>query len=155
MKDDERSSLRLEALEGTVKEVTVDHRRRIVRNRRRDDGVDRDLVAMTSQAASLVDACSGEEASQPGVEPFRVPERGQFAPRPDEGVLDRVGRLLGVPEDEPGDRVQMRDRGTDELGEGVMIARPCPYHEVSLHHAPSRWRDRCGRAPDYDGAKHV
>ena len=64
----------------------------------------------------------GSAAMQPGVEPFRVAQRGQITPGPDQCVLDRVLGLFGIPEHEPGGGVQPRDRGACQLGEGVMIA---------------------------------
>ena len=75
---------------------------------------------------------------QPGIEPVRVPKRGQITPGSDERVLDGVLGLFGIPEHEPGGGIQAGDRGACQLGEGVMIASPCSLHEVSLHHAPRR-----------------
>ena len=74
------------------------------------------------------------EPMQPGVEPVRVAKPGQVPPSLDQRLLDRVARELRVPEDESGRRVQPRERRVDELGEGVMIALPRPFHECSLVH---------------------
>src|SRR6188508_3729639 len=75
-----------------------------------------------------------EEAVEPCVEPLRIAQPGEALPGPDEALLDRVARELRVPEDQPGRRVQPRDRPADEHGEGVMIASSRTVHEFSLVH---------------------
>jgi hypothetical protein len=35
-----------------------------------------------------------------------------------------------------------------------MIASPCSLHEVSLHHAPRRWRDPLVTLDEYGEATH-
>ena len=96
-----------------------------------------DVDAMTPEPARLIDAGADEQPVEPGVEAFRVPQRGQITPGSDERVLHGVLGLFGVPEDEPGGGIQSGDRGACQLGEGVMIARPRSLHEVSLHRRPS------------------
>ena len=71
---------------------------------------------------------------QPGVEPIRVAETGQVAPGADECLLDRVARELRVPKDQASGRVQPREGRVDESGEGVMIAPPRAFDELSLVH---------------------
>ena len=87
----------------------------------------------------LIDAGTNEQPAKPGLEAIGVPERGQVTPGADERVLHGVLGLFGVPQDQPGGRVQTRDRGGCQRGEGVMIALPRPRHELSLHLDPQGW----------------
>jgi hypothetical protein len=89
---------------------------------------------------------------QPGIESVGIAQRGQITPGPDERVLHRVLGLFDIPEHEPGGRIQTGDRGACQLGEGVMIALPRSLHEVSLHHAPRRWRDPLAALGEYGEA---
>ena len=58
-------------------------------------------------------------------------------------ILDAVARELGVPEDQPGGRVQPRDGIAGQRREGVMIALLRPLDEVSLvHDSPTSRRGR-------------
>ena len=50
-----------------------------------------------------------EEPPQPGVESVRVTESGQVAPRDDEGLLRGGLGTVGIPDDEPGDAVELID----------------------------------------------
>ena len=54
--------------------------------------------------------------------------------RPEHRFLDRVPRELGVPEDQASGRVQARDVGAGQHGEGVMIAPLRSLDEISLVH---------------------
>ena len=95
----------------------------------------------------LVEAGVHGEAVEPGPEPVRVAQPGQVPPGSDHRILDGVARELRVPEDEPGGRVQPRERRVDERDEGVMIAPLRPFDECSLVHGhPSMRRDSYGRA---------
>ena len=71
---------------------------------------------------------------QPGLEPVRVAKTRKVAPGADESLLDRVARELRVPKDETRGRVQPREGRVDESGEGVMIALPRAFDELSLVH---------------------
>jgi hypothetical protein len=107
---------------------------------------DVDVEVTAPNAPDLIDAGIHQQPMQPGVEPIRVAQRGQITPGTNKRVLDGVRRAIRIPEHEPGGRVEARDRGACQLGEGVMIALPCSLHEVSRHHALRRWRDSGGRA---------
>ena len=108
--------------------------------------------AMAPEPARLIDAGADEQPVDPGIEAVRVPERGQITPGSDERVLDGVLGLFDIPEHEPGGGIQTGDRGACQLGEGVMIAPLRSLHEVSLHLAPRRWRDRPATLPKYGEA---
>jgi hypothetical protein len=95
---------------------------------------DLDLDRPSSTAARDVEARVDGQAVDPGVEPVRLAEATQVAPGTEQAILDGIARELAVPEDQAGSRVQPRDRPTDELGEGVMIALPRQIHEPSLVH---------------------
>ena len=75
-----------------------------------------------------------DELAQPGVELVRVAKRRQVPPGADEAVLDGVARKLRVAEDQAGGCVESGDGRAGERSEGVMIALPCPFDEVSLVH---------------------
>ena len=100
-------------------------------------GVDRsqfDLDRATPTPTRHVDARVDDELAQPGVELVRVAERRQVPPGADEAVLDGVASELRVAEDQAGGCVESGDGRAGERGEGVMIALPCPFDEVSLVH---------------------
>jgi hypothetical protein len=71
---------------------------------------------------------------QPRVEPVSLAEAGQVPPGSDERVLDGILGEVWIPNDQPGGGVEPPDRAVDELGEGSMIASPCPIDERSLIH---------------------
>ena len=136
MKDDERPRFRLEPQKTALELVPVRDRRLDAGGGRRMQVREFDIEAMAPEPSCLIDTGVDEHPVEPGVEAIRIPQRGQVAPGSDEGVLHRVLGPIGVPEDEPGGRVQTGDRGACQLGEGVMIALLSSHHEISLHHAP-------------------
>ena len=69
-------------------------------------GQDLDLDRPPASPAGLVEAGVDEQAVEPGIEPVRITKPGQVTPGAHQGVLDRVARELGVPEDEARGRVQ-------------------------------------------------
>ena len=75
---------------------------------------------------------------EPGIEPVRVAQTRKVTPGSDVHLLDGVSREIGVPEDEAGDRAQLRDGAVDELGEGVMIAPTCSFDDFPLVHGHPR-----------------
>ena len=139
MQDDHGSHLRSEPDEAAFELVAVRDGRLVAGSRRnRAADIDEfDVDAMAPQPACLIDAGTHEQAVKPRVERFRVAQRGQITPGPDEGVLHRVLGLFNVPEDQPGGGVQPGDRGACQRGKGVMVASPCSLHEIPLHGSPS------------------
>ena len=134
MHDDDCTPLWIEPLQRPVELVAVGDRQRDIADERRIDRVELDLDDTPPPVTEEIKAGMNEEAVEPGVEPVRVAQPGKALPGPDETLLDRVARELRVPKDQPGRRVQPRDRPADEHGEGVMIALRRPVHELSLVH---------------------
>ena len=95
-----------------------------------------DLDAPAPGRPELIAAGVEEEPVEPGVEAIGIAQGGQVPPAPDERLLDGVLRAVGVLQDESSRGVQPADRGACQHGKGVMIAIPCPLHEVSLHGRP-------------------
>src|SRR4029079_9892258 len=98
------------------------------------DRSDLDLAVPPSTAPHEVEAGVDSQATQPGIEPVGIAESRQIAPCADERLLDRVARELLVAEDHASGRVQPREPRIDERGEGVMIAPPRAFDELSLVH---------------------
>lgn len=98
-----------------------------------------DLDHTPSTAADEVETGVDEESVEPAIERADIATRRQVAPAPDERVLDRVPREVGVPDDQAGCRIQPRDGHAGERREGVMIASLRLLDESSLvHDAPLR-----------------
>ena len=136
MQNDDGPHLRIEPQETAFELIAVGDHRLVAANRGSVDLLQLDIHPVAPQPARLIDTGADQQAMQPGIEPFRVAQRGQITPGSDQCVLHGILGPFGVPEHEPGGRVQARDRGACQLGEGVMIASPRLLHEVSLHHAP-------------------
>jgi len=133
VEDDDGTLLRFEPAEAALDLVAIGQQVRRVDHRGVIDGEKLDLEWSTVAAASLVEAGSHDEASQPGVEPIGVAKGRKIPPGAYEGVLHSVFRPFGIPEDQPSDGVQSSDRGTCQGREGVMIAPLRPLHEIALH----------------------
>jgi hypothetical protein len=103
-----------------------------------DRGIHRcqlDLDDPSSPATRLIDASVHGQAIEPGVEPVGISKLREIPPGSDQPLLDRIACELRVPEDEAGCLVQPHDGNAGKLGEGVMIASSCSFHESSLVHA--------------------
>jgi hypothetical protein len=77
---------------------------------------------------------------KPPVEPLRVPQPGQVAPRTDAGVLYGVAREVRVAEDQAGGTIEPAERGVEQLGEGDGVTLPCQLYERSMLHGVLRLR---------------
>ena len=144
--DDDRPQLGRDAPERVGDLVVV----RQAQARVRDRGIDRDQVDLDdapTATSRLSERGIGQQPMEPGVELIGIAKSGQVSPGFQQGLLDDVPSELDVPDDHPGGRVQARDRGASQHGEGVMIAPPCPLDEAPLVHVcPSFVRDAPGRA---------
>ena len=139
MEDDDRSIPLVEPEQDGVHELSVAQGIRGVPG---DQGMEighLDLDRTATSTPCLVEAGVHGQAMQPRLETVRIAQAPEIAPGAEQGVLDRVARELRVPDDQAGRRVQPRDRAFDELGEGVMIASPRAFDELSLVHGPSQW----------------
>jgi len=152
MKNDHGPHVRREPEEAALDLVAIGNRGLDARGCRDVDAFELDIEAVSPQPARLIDAGTDEQAVKPGNESVGIPECGQITPGSDERVLDGVLGLLGIPEDEPGGGIEAGDRGACQLGKGVMIAPPSSLHEVSLHHAPQRWRRHSTPLVEYGDA---
>ena len=134
MQDDDRAVARIQTREGVLEHVAIGDLAGHVGRGRKIDGRQIDLDDATSPSPDEIEAGMDDQPVQPGVETIRVAQARKVAPGADERVLDRVPCEFGVPDDQPGDRVQPHDGQVDERGEGVMIASPGPLDETSLVH---------------------
>jgi hypothetical protein len=105
-----------------------------------------DLDDPPAPLAGKVEAGIDGEAIEPGIEPVGISKFPEIPPGSDQPLLDRVACELRVAEDEASGLVQPHDGGAGELGEGVMIASPCPLHEPSLVHGRLAIRTRPRRS---------
>ena len=131
---DDRAMTGIEPPERLVDQFAVGQSPRHVGRLRRIEWSDLDLDRAPSPTTCEVETGVDGQSVEPGVEPIRVAETRQVAPRTDECLLDRVARELRVPKDQASGRVQPRESRVDESGEGVMIAPPRAFDELSLVH---------------------
>ena len=100
-----------------------------------------------------------EQAMEPRVEWVGVAQTTQVQPGLQEGVLDGVGCLLVVAEDEPGRRVQAVRSAGRQRGEGTHVALLRPYHRVTRHSFDHRRGDPPAAlvhlGPQGDGLFHL
>ena len=153
-KDDDGSLIGRQPPENPIEQLTVGREDRGVVDRGPVGRRQRDLDRPSSTTPQDVDAGSSDEAAQPAFETIRVTQGGQAPPRPDEAVLDRIPREVGVPDDESGCRVQPRDERAGENGEGVMIAPLRPFDEFSLVHDPPDFVVGAAVSSRSDGSRH-
>ena len=136
VQDDDGSLLGVQPDEAAFDLVAIGDQRLMVGGNRRVKWGDRQVDPMAAQTPSLVDARTNKKPVEPAVEAVRIPKRGQITPGSHQRVLYRVGRLFGVPEDEPGGgirggrsrRLPARRRRRDRLSalapRGLAASRP-------------------------------
>ena len=153
VEDDERPLLRVEPAECPLQRVAVGEARRRVGRRGVVDVDEDDLDRAPPDATELVHAGVDEEPPQPRVEPVRVAEPGQVAPRAGERLLDGVLRPLGVARDEAGHGVEARERAGGKARERLAVPSPCPHHQVPVHQSRHAWRGRSTASTPYGGRR--
>jgi MFS family permease len=134
MQGDDCPVSRSQARQGLIQELAVGERARDVSRRGRIDRRQFDLDDPTLAASDQVETGVDEQSMDPGVEPVRITNTGQVAPRADHGLLDGIVRELAVAEDQARRRVQPRETRIEEHGKGVVIAPPRSFDELSLVH---------------------
>ena len=154
MQGDDRAVTRIEAPQSGVHELAVCERTGVVGLCGRVNRAQLDLDRAPAPAPQEVETGVDDQAVQPGFEPVGIAESRQLSPGSNECLLDRVARELRVPEDQPSGSVQPREGGVDELGEGIMIAPPRAFDELSLVHGRlDNARPRRSRSTAYDVAR--
>jgi hypothetical protein len=138
VQNENRPQIGPEAAEAALELVAVDDVPRVVADERRHHRRELDLDGPTLSTAHGIEAGVDGQSMEPGVEALRITQSGKVAPGSDVGILDRVARELRVPEDEAGDSFQPRDGRVDKPREGVMIAPPRSFDEISLVHSHPR-----------------
>ena len=108
MQNDQRPMLGRKAGQGAVQRVTVSDESKRIDTAGRREVRERHLDDAPLSAAGFVDGRVHEQAVEPGVEPVGIAQPRQVSPGPDQALLDRVARELGVPEDEASGRVHAR-----------------------------------------------
>ena len=73
---------------------------------------------------------------QPALHHRAVLERVDPLPGGDERLLDRVGGKVVATEDEAGRPMELVERGSGEIREGLVVAVPGPEDEISVHLPP-------------------
>jgi len=134
VQDHERPMLGSQVTECAVERIPVIETSEVVVGRRRLGQVAAYLDHPSLTATSLVDGRVNEQPIEPAVKAVGVTQAWEVAPGADECLLDRVTREFRVAEDEASGRVQPREPGIDERGEGVVIASLGPLDLDSLVH---------------------
>ena len=109
-------------------------------------------VAAAAVGGRAGDAVAGpdEDPMQPHVELARVLEATDVPPRGHECVPGRVPGEVRVEQDQARRPVESLEGALDQDREGVMVARPCPRHEIRFdapHQARTLPGRRLGRSP--------
>ncbi|MFI5040887.1 MAG: hypothetical protein ACHQNA_03390 [Acidimicrobiales bacterium] len=78
--------------------------------------------------------------SNSSAEAVRVTQAAQVEPGLEEGILDSIGRVFVVTQDQPGGRKESIGQAEGQRREGIEIASLRPNHEVSLHRPALGWR---------------
>ena len=105
VENDGGSVVWLEPPEPAVQLVVVIDRMGVVAGR----GIDPDqgnLHGLTSSEPPLIGTGVDDQPVQPGIPALGISEVRKTAPGTDEGILDRVLRLVRIPEDQPGEAEQ-------------------------------------------------
>lgn len=135
MQDEDGALLPRESPEGTLELVAPgDAHLRVVHRRH----VDRDQAKPRLPAPRVPDlgiASADQKSVKPGFQAAVIAQRGQLAPRDQEGLLDRVLRSAGVAQDPIRDGVEPIAELRDERRERFLVAPLRTIHEVWAHRA--------------------
>jgi len=135
---EDRALVGTKSTEAALKLVTIRHRRRLIADGWRRERLKVDFDGSAAATARSIETRVDREPMKPGIESIDVTQTSKVTPGSDVGLLDRVPRELGVPEDEAGDGFQLRDGRADQRGEGVMIASARSLDEFPLVHSHPR-----------------
>ena len=84
-------------------------------------------------AHRLADAFTDDQTMQPDVEPIRITQVPQVAPRDHEGVLERILGSVDVAEDALGDREESIDPDAEQIHICGPVAAAGRLDEVAIH----------------------
>src|SRR4051794_27936736 len=91
---------------------------------------------MTSLASRFGVTGVDEQPVQPGLEPVRIPQAGQVAPRVEQRPLRGVLGQVRVTQDPTRDRMELVAETSDQRVERLFVAVHRPLDELPLHHFP-------------------
>jgi hypothetical protein len=134
MKDEDSAVLSAQLDEAALELVALRDVDRSVRGDGWSDRRQLDLDGSPATPPGEIETSIHGEPVQPGVESVRIAEPGQVAPRPDVRFLHGITSEVVIAKDEPGHRLESRDRTAQEHGEGVVVASPRSLDEFSLAH---------------------
>lgn len=138
MEHEDGALVDIQAPEAALDQVPVCHGDLAVGHRRIGEAPRLSVDAPSPRAANLVMARADQEATKPCVEAIGLPKLRQISPRSNERILDGILCPIRIAEDEPGRGIELVDRRSRQGREGVVIAQPCPFDEISLH-AVTAW----------------
>ena len=132
MENDGGSVIWLEPAEAAVQLVVVIDRMGVVAGR----GIDPDqgdLDGLTSSEPPLIGTGVDDQPVEPGIPALGISQVRKTAPGTDQGILDRVLRLVRISQDQAGEAEQPIARGGGEEFERLMVAVSCRLDEIALH----------------------
>jgi hypothetical protein len=168
-KHEHRPFFGLQPPEGTVELVSICHAEERIRLGRRLDGEDPQIRRPATLASRLLDADTGKEALNPGIEPVRVAKVGQVAPGHDEGVLQCILGPIHVAQDPLREREESVTARPHQVDECRLVASLGRLHEIAVHThhrlstsiggvfrvyrvmvRPMRWKDDADRCSGFE-----
>src|SRR4051812_7340665 len=135
LKHERGSLVERESTESPVDPLRFDEAGRRIGGLVVDEVDERDLRA-SSGPTTFVIASVDDHPAQPRLEPFRVAESRQLAPRSDDRLLGGVLRSVGVAEYQARERVHAIRRSIDERGECVVVTPHRPFDLLDAHRVP-------------------
>jgi hypothetical protein len=148
MQDHDRALGRVERSKASLDLIAIEDRRPRLERQRRVLRTDHalDARALPLPPGHAVAGAHGQ-AVRPGLPRDRFAQGPDVTPGQDRRFLESVLGCFRVTEDEARQGEHPIARVAGEVGEGVMIAIPSPFHEVALHRGSLRPRRlRCLRS---------